>query len=103
MARVWTEPYDPARHRNRMPGVAGVSKEHVRSPTLVTAHVFFVRVCSFTFEFHSVEQIEACLAYYSQKHHPSSRVDVSKLCPGFEHFEAQRWFEQLPLYLREEP
>ena len=103
MARIWKEPYDRTKHRNRMRGVEGVSRDHYRAPTIVHADVYFVRVCSFTFEFHSIEQIEMTLAYYARKIQPTSRVDISQLCPGFEHWEAQRWFEQLPLYLREEP
>ncbi|SRR6266446_797471 len=103
MARIWKEPYDRAKHRNRMRGVEGVARDHYRAPTIVDADVYFVRVCSFTFEFHSIAQIEMTLAYYARKIQPSSRADISNLCPGFEHWEAQRWFEQLPLYLREEP
>lgn len=31
--------------------------------------VYFVRVCSFTFEFHSVAHINECFQYYSRKTH----------------------------------
>ena len=86
-----------------MRGVANDSDDYWRAPSLSQREVFFVRVCSFTFEFHTVAQIELCLSHYRQKLLPSSRVDISGLCQGFEHYEAQRWFEQLPLYLREEP
>jgi hypothetical protein len=103
MARIWSELYNPSRHRNRMRGIEGVSPVKFKAPTLVECDIYFVRVCSFTFEFHSVEQIRLCHAYYAKKLHPSSRANISGLCPGFEHYDAQRWFEQLPLYLREEP
>ena len=103
MARIWKEQFDPAKHQNRMRGVEGVKPDYFRAPTIVRVSIYFVCVCSFTFEFHSIAQIEMTHAYYARKIHPSRRVDISKLCPGFEHWEAQRWFEQLPLYLREEP
>ena len=61
--------------------------------------VYFVRVCSFTFEFHSVAQINECLQYYSAKIHPSSRLNVGDASV----WEVQRWFERLPMYLSEEP
>ena len=61
--------------------------------------VYFVRVCSFTFEFHSVAQINECFQYYSRKIHPSSRLDIG----GASSWEVQRWFERLPMYLSEEP
>ena len=67
--------------------------------------VYFVRVCSFTFEFHSLEQIEICLAYYSSKTHPSSLVHGLKVPSekwGCDHWETQRWFERLPEWLMEE-
>ncbi len=31
---------------------------------------------TFTFEFHAINQIKECLAYYSQKIHPSSRIHI---------------------------
>ena len=68
--------------------------------SLADRAVWFVRVCSFTFEFQTAEQLEACLAYYGQKIHPSSRVP--EVYFG-DHWEAQRWFERLPMYLLEEP
>jgi hypothetical protein len=59
----------------------------------------FVSVCSFIFEFHSIKQIEVCLEFYSFKNHPSNRADIGSA----DHWECQRWFEQLPMYLLEEP
>jgi len=57
-----------------------------------------VRVASFTFHFFSIAQIRDCLAYYSQRVHQSSRVSVG----AADHWEVQRWFERLPMYLLEE-
>jgi hypothetical protein len=62
-------------------------------------YVYLVRVCSFTFEFHSIEQIKLCLTYFEKKIHPSSRIDID----GADSWEVQRWYERLPMYLLEEP
>jgi hypothetical protein len=94
MAKVWKEELDWSRHTNKMdapvnypPNVGGLHR-----------WVYFVRVCSFTFEFHSIEQIRMCLDYYSQKIHASSRMDIGSA----DSWEMQRWFERLPMYLLEE-
>ena len=102
MARIWTEPFDPARHRNLMlrggPPADDMEK-YWRAKTLEQYEVVFVRVAGFTFQFHSVEQIRACFEFYSSKLHPSGRSSKGDA----DRWEAQRWFEQLPLYLQEEP
>jgi hypothetical protein len=85
MTKIWKEELDPSRQSNKMdssasyrPKIGGLAE-----------CVYFVRVCSFTFEFHSREQIRTCLAYYSKKIHPSSRIDIG----GADSWEVQRWFE----------
>ena len=95
MAKIWKEELDWSRHSNKMdtpvkrpPKIGGLQR-----------WVFFVRVCSFTFEFHSIQQIKACLEYYSRKIHSSSRMDIG----GADAWEMQHWFERLPMYLLEEP
>lgn len=98
MARFWTERFHPRKHRNPMSEV-DVKNAPAHLPTLLPREVYFVEVCSFTFEFHSIAQIEACLAFYSRKLLPSSRMNPA----GADHWECQRWFERLPLFLREEP
>ena len=108
MSKIWSEPYDSARHRNRMNWGWGAPEpeqraRHLHAPTLEPHHVVFVRMAGFTFEFHSVEQVTACRAYYAQKHHPTSRLPVQSGHQGGDRHETQRWFERLPLYLREEP
>ena len=48
--------------------------------------------------------VERVLNYYEQKIVPSSREP--EICVGLrggDHSEAERWFERLPLFLREEP
>src|SRR5688572_15628575 len=106
MARIWTEPFDPTRHRSRMgwdfEQPSGIARHH-RAPTLEPHRVLLVRVARFTFELHSVAQLQACQVYYSAKHLPSSRMPVETGDYGGDHSEVQRWFERLPLYLREEP
>ena len=96
MAKIWKEEFDPRRHQNQM---NAISAPRQAKDNLVPQWVYFVRVCSFTFEFHSVAQINQCLEYYNRKLHPSSRLDIS----GADHWEMQRWFERLPMYLSEEP
>ncbi len=96
MPRFWKELCKPAEHFNQMPEVPVLELPDLK---LIPRWVYFVSVCSFTFEFHSIEQIEACLEYYTEKLHPSSRrFDMW----GGDHWEFQRWFERLPMYLLEE-
>ena len=94
MARYWTEPYEWTQHQDRMDGLAVPP----RLPSFVPRLVYFVSVCSFTFEFHSLDQLRTCLEFYSHKLHPSTRRDIGSA----DHWECERWFERLPLYLREE-
>jgi hypothetical protein len=70
-----------------------------RQATPRPKNVLMVHVASFTFHFLSVPQIQDCLAYYSRNIHPSSRISVGSA----DHWEVQRWFELLPMYLLEEP
>jgi hypothetical protein len=72
--------------------------------TLLPREVWYVRVCSFTFVFHTLQQLQACLDYYGKKTHPSSRIPFAELGNfGGDSSECQRWFERLPMYLLEEP
>jgi hypothetical protein len=101
VAKIWNEPFDSTRHQNKMfngPAAEGLDL-YWRAKTIEPHDVFFVRVAGFTFEFHSVEQIRTCLAFYARKIHPTSRLSID----GGDHWEFQRWFERLPLYLQEEP
>jgi hypothetical protein len=41
----------------------------------------------------------ACFDFYDRKIQPGSRQDIG----AADHWECERWFERLPLYLREEP
>lgn len=101
MSRAWKEEYNSQQHSNKMWTVDTVPYPKAN---FVTIWVYFVRVCSFTFEFHSLKQIEACLEYYSRKIQPSSRIAWKELpLYGGDHSETQRWYERLPMYLLEEP
>ena len=108
MAQAWTETYDPKRHRNKMhdaskiPGVP--TEQYWRAPTLQKYPVYFVKVCNFTFEFHSIEQLKVCLEFFSKKVRPSSMIRFSESDKKITwlHWVAQRWFERLPMKLLEE-
>lgn len=108
--RIWFEPYDSSRHGNPMGGAVGDPRslvEHHRAPTLNPHSVTFVAVAGFTFEFHSFEQLRACLDYYRRPHHHSRRsaaaADAVERGEVAWRLEVERWYERLPLYLREEP
>lgn len=101
MPKFWTEPFDSARHCNRM-YVSDDVIPRSSDPKFDPHPVYFVRLCAFTFEFHSLGQLEACLAHFSQKVRPSSRVPWYEPIGG-DHFERQRWYERLPMWLSEEP
>jgi len=94
--------------------MARIYKEEVTQwnglASLVPKHVIVVQVASFTFRFASVEQLQACIEYYRQKIHPSSRVAAVELERQLgidwreqRGWEVERWFERLPMYLLEEP
>lgn len=87
MARFWKEQYKPTDHFNQMQEMPVFKSPDLK---LVPSFVYFVSVCSFTFEFHSIEQIEVCLKYYSEKIHPSSRLPVYIQNFGGDHWATQR-------------
>ena len=93
MAKIWWEPHHGERYR--------------RAPTLEAQKTLCVRVASFTFRFETREQLRECLEFYRQKHHSSSQSSERAAAVrngevAWRH-EVQRWYERLPLYLREEP
>jgi hypothetical protein len=97
MARIKIEPYDPTKHSNPMWYIDDVQKQrHTKAPTLAGYQVCLVNVCGFRFIFHSAEQLALCLNFYRQEHHPLSRLPVYTKNFGGDHWEMQRWFEQLP-------
>ena len=95
MARISVERYDGS-------GVPIDYWGHCTDPrpedrNLVPRNVILVVVSSFTFRFVSIEQIQDCISYFEQKTHPSSMLSIG----GGDHWESQRWFERLPMYLME--
>src|SRR5262245_33978029 len=104
MARITIEDFDPKLHGNPMWYIDDAQRErHLRAPTIVDHKVCLVRVCGFTFIFHSLTQLRLCLEYYSLEHQPSSRLPVYDQDLGGDHWETQRWFEKLPQFLLEKP
>ena len=99
MSRHWREPFDPEKHRDHM-WVARDEAGVRRDPVLDPGSIYFVEVCGFTFEFHSLGQIDVCLDYFSQRLHASSRINWEEF--GGDHGEAQSWFERLPQRLLDE-
>src|SRR5437867_7343304 len=78
----------------------GAQPELSREERLDPHSVYFVRTCCFEFEFHSLDQLQACLAYFSRKIQPTSRIPEKDLPNyGGDHSEVQRWFERLPMKL----
>jgi hypothetical protein len=104
MATYWTEQFNPEIHRNHMWGSECDVPEHC-DLRLDPRLVYFIRVCSFTFEFHSIGQIKQCLGYYNKKIHAtsilSSEILKTGTCGG-DHGETQRWYERLPQKLLKE-
>jgi hypothetical protein len=107
MARIWKEEFDSIKHGglpDALPDVTGPIRRHWAAPTLMPHEVLLVCVCSFTFRFDTKEQLERVLAFYEQKTVPSSRQAESIWSQrGGDHGEAERWYERLPMFLREEP
>lgn len=106
MAKIWWEPFTgqsgPMDEVGRPPG----HQRYWRARTLEHPRVLFVRVAGFTFVFHTAEQLRVCLDFYQRKLHPSSRapVEVATGADGeVQRVPLERWYERLPLYLREEP
>jgi hypothetical protein len=104
MSQIKIETYNQAKHPNPMWYVDDARRQqHWQVPSLSDYKVCLVTVCSFTFIFHSIEQLALCLDYYRREHQPSSRLPVYTENLGGDHFETQRWFEKLPQYLLEKP
>jgi hypothetical protein len=107
MARIWKEQFDSTKHSglsDALPDASAPIRRHWTAPTLIPHEVVFVYVCSFTFRFDSREQLERTLQFYEAKILPSTREPQAVWgLRGGDHGEAERWFEKLPLFLREEP
>ncbi len=104
MPRIWLERTgEGSRCRTEQLELTG-GTHYWRAPSLARDATLCVRVCNFTFRFGSGEQVREYHAYYSRKLHPSSRLPGPFIGHGdHDHWESERWFERLPLFLREEP
>lgn len=90
MSKHWKEKTDLAVHVDYM-STAHIQGISIESSGKKGDWVYFVRECSFTFQFVSLEQLEAAISYFSLKVHPSTR----RFNNGLEHYW-QLWFERLP-------
>ncbi len=90
MARYWKEKTDPDRHVDFM-STAQIGGLPLESSGAKGDWVYFVRECSFTFQFVNLNQLEEMITYFSEKVHPSTRTENVRL----EHYW-QRWYERLP-------
>ena len=90
--QIWKEKLDPNKHTDFMTSswIGGMEAEKSRD-NLVVEWVYFVKECSFTFQFVSLEQLDKCIEYFSHEIPPNTikpEVDL-------EHYW-QRWYERLP-------
>ena len=90
MARWWKKPVEN-RYRIRSEG------KYSSDP-----YQYCVCVCGFTFAFSSLEEIPRYIEHYEKTILPSSRLPNFVKGPRYgDHEECQRWYERLPLRLRE--
>ena len=102
MSSIRIQDFDPEDHPNPMRYVDDAQRiRYERSGGLAPYKVCAIDVCGFRFFFHSVMQLELCIEYYSKSIQPCGRLPVYRENYGGDHWETQRWFEQLPLYLFE--
>src|SRR6266542_7009770 len=98
VSRHWTEKFDHRRHRQHMCGAAmSMPPPNQKIPP---QQMFFVAVAGFTFEFTSLGEIETALRYFSTKVRPTSRWPWPDV--GMSHWEAERWFDRIPMKLLKE-
>ncbi|MBK6699944.1 MAG: hypothetical protein IPG55_08585 [Saprospiraceae bacterium] len=90
MSKHWKEKTDPTKHVDFMSSthLGGIGIEGSKEKG---AWVYFVRECSFTFQFASLRQLKVASDYFSKTVHPSTR----RKHDGLEHYW-QFWYEKLP-------
>jgi hypothetical protein len=91
MSKHWKEKADPAKHLDLMSasGIGGINIDCDANKT--DKWVYFVKECSFTFQFVNLEQLDEAIEYFNKKVHQSTREYNN----GLEHYW-QRWYERLP-------
>ncbi len=97
--RIWKEKLDPERHRDYV-GAHRRGGYDVLAPrdNRIIKWVYLVNVCSFTFQFHRLEDIDKYLEYFSQKPLPSSGKFGG---PALEPYW-RAWHERIPMRLKKE-
>ncbi len=84
---VWKNNFDPWAALN------------FREAQLVIQELICVSVCSFTFKFHSGDEIQEYITFFEKKTHSSSTLPIPAGSDSFFPWHSQRW---LPMYLQEE-
>jgi hypothetical protein len=97
MAKIWREELDLKRHRDFVSGHQDAGGVPI-DPHASDGWVYFVRECSFTFQFVTIDQIRECRDYFGARLHSARRRSGITL----EH-HWQRWFERLPPGLVADP
>ena len=89
MSKHWKEIANKEKHLDYMStyDVGGMNIDGIK----MGAYIYFVRECSFTFQFASLGQLDEMIEYVSKKTNPSTKV----LHNGLEHYW-QSWKERLP-------
>ena len=90
MPKYWTEPLDPSKHVDFMRGYQAPGGVLIDEPA-GSRLVYFVRVCGFTFQFQSIDQVDEALRRFERQTQPSSRAPND----GLEHYW-HSWFDRLP-------
>ncbi|WP_343635188.1 hypothetical protein [Fluviicola sp.] len=90
MSKHWKEKTNPEEHIDYM-STSHIGGFPIQNSSEKGEWVYFVRECSFTFQFASIDQLKVAKAYFSMKVHPSTK----RFNNGLEHYW-QSWFERLP-------
>lgn len=99
MAKHWSEPLDPQRHRDFSSWTVGGSDVQTDSHSRLRGErAYFVRAEGFTFQFVSLDQVRECLAWFREPIHPSSARSIE----AGEHYWMP-WYERLPKGLTRNP
>ena len=102
MAKITIVDFVENQYPNHMGWIDDEQLERYRKTGGLTPYkVCLVDVCGFQFIFHSLMQVELCIDYYSRSIQPTSRLPVHTENLGGDHWETQRWFEKLPIFLLE--
>lgn len=85
-----------------MARISRTAKRGYGKQNLLVKEEITVRVASFVFRFTNADEIREYLAFFEKKIHPTSRVPLKEIREIGFRYCSERWFEKLPMYLREE-